>query len=100
MDMQINHFNSDENSLWLYWAVSPFKPDVELEFLPSISQVGVNQWRNGTWTNSTKFLFEDLSPYTTYNMTVYVRQKGKTTVYPPAMYYVVTTAVGKLTGRF
>ncbi|ERL95566.1 sortilin-related receptor [Dendroctonus ponderosae] len=95
MDMQINLFYSDENSLWLSWGVSPFKPEIELEFLPSICQVGVNQWRNVTWTNATEIKFKDLLPYTAYNMTVFVRQKGKTTVFPPAKYFVVTTDAGK-----
>ncbi|KAL1509813.1 hypothetical protein ABEB36_004494 [Hypothenemus hampei] len=87
--------SSDESSLLLYWAISiTDKTPVKLEYLPSISKSGENKWRNESWTEKTEYLFTNLQPYTFYNMTIYVREKSKMIVFPPAKYYIAHTLEG------
>ncbi|XP_066145381.1 sortilin-related receptor-like [Euwallacea fornicatus] len=94
MQMGIGIKDSNENSLLLYWAFAPLKSDVKLEFLPSISKTSEGKWRNESWIDETEFKFKGLQPFTRYNMTVFVREKGKSTVFPPARYYIYTTQEG------
>lgn len=70
-------------------------PGLKFEFLPSIAVVtqhGQHQeWSNGTWTPTFEYTFEKLSPYTEYNLTVYVRIGGQEKVFPPAFYFTAIT---------
>lgn len=95
LQMGIDDRRSNESSLYLYWWISA--PKTELEFLPSISKVGESKWKNDTWmdVSETEHLFTGLNPFTEYNMTVYVRIKGTSNVFPPAKYVVYTTREGK-----
>ncbi|CAG9765567.1 unnamed protein product [Ceutorhynchus assimilis] len=94
MQMGKDMRGSDATTLLLYWAFSPALPDVKLQFLPSISKVGSDKWRNESWTEETEFQFKNLVPFTKYNMTVYVREKDKSIVFPPARYYISYTQEG------
>lgn len=65
------------------------------EYLPSISKAGTNKWTNHTaWIENTEFRFTNLTAFTAYNVTVYVRVRGSTHVDIPFMYINVTTAEG------
>lgn len=82
--------NITSTSLPIYWWI-PISHDTELEFMPSISVINSILWHNKTWTPKLEYRFEDLSPDTAYNITIYVRVKGNETVYPPAKYAIFAT---------
>ncbi|XP_046815781.1 sortilin-related receptor-like isoform X1 [Vespa crabro] len=81
-------------SLFLFWM--PIPNNVSLEFLPSIARIESDaKWTNAsTWIEDTEYLFSGLQPYTRYNLTVYVKLKGQSTVFPPAKYLRVMTGEG------
>ncbi|XP_017764096.1 PREDICTED: sortilin-related receptor-like [Eufriesea mexicana] len=93
--IEVDERSGNATSLFFYWWI-PIPNNITFEFLPSIAYAtpGAN------WTNATKWIedmdcqFNNLKPYTRYNMTVYVRIKGQTTVFPPAKYLIVTTDEG------
>lgn len=67
--------------------------NLTFEFLPSI--YNNVEWKNmSKWTENNDFRFTGLSPFTVYNVTVYVRIKNTTKVFPPYLFYEVATAEG------
>ncbi|KAG7199404.1 hypothetical protein KM043_014034 [Ampulex compressa] len=95
MVMGVDERSVNMTSLFLYWWM-PIPINVTFEFLPSIALAEPTaKWRNvSEWIDDTEYQFNNLEPYTRYNLTVYVRRKGQTTVYPPVKYLVVTTSEG------
>ncbi|CAL7939536.1 unnamed protein product [Xylocopa violacea] len=97
---QVRGIGVDERSInatsfFLYWWM-PMPNNITFEFLPSIAYAtpGAN-WTNASdWMENTDYQFNNLKPYTRYNVTVYVRIKGQTTVFPPAKYFIVRTGEG------
>lgn len=66
------------------------------EYLPSITEANTQNWMNHSqWLQSTQHRFIGLIPFTTYNVTVYVRQKNSKHIDSPYLYINVTTAEGK-----
>lgn len=65
-------------------------------YLPSITKADTDNWANHTeWINGTQHRFAGLTPFTTYNVTVYVRETNTDHVDPPYLYINVTTTEGK-----
>lgn len=93
--MGVDERSVSATSLFLFWWM-PVPSNVTFEFLPSIATVEPP----ANWTNSTKWIdemtyqFNGLKSYTRYNITVYVRVKGQSTVFPPAKYLIITTGKG------
>lgn len=57
------------------------------EYMPSISLANENNWKNHTsWIGDTQFRFENLTSFTMYNVTVYVRPNGTEHVDAPYLY--------------
>lgn len=96
---QVTHIGADERtinetSFLIYWWI-PVPQHVVFEFLPSISLAGTNSWNNQTsWVDGTEHRFLNLRSYTNYNVTVYVRIKGKDTIFIPYLYANATTLEG------
>lgn len=66
---------------------------VSFEYLPSISLAHKDKWTNHTaWIENTEHRFTNLTPFTSYNVTVYAREKMAQAVDPPYMFINVTTA--------
>lgn len=79
----------------ILWKVKPAAPmSVPLEFLPSIALKNGSSWKNESWTKYSYHRFDNLEPYTTYNVTVYVRQPKLGKVYPPAYYLKFVSGKG------
>ena len=91
----VDEKNSDNSSLLIEWEVPiPANVNVSLEFLPSYSSVK-ESWTNATsWTSLNEMRLTNLTSFTQYNITVYVRTKGSETVYPPALYATAYTKLG------
>lgn len=90
MQMGVDERSINQTSLLLYWWITALPGD-KLEFLPAISKVGDNVWNNKTWTGESEYIFNGLQPATLYNITIYVRIKNTTKVFPPAKYFVAYT---------
>lgn len=95
--MSIQDHETTPNSLLLNWIAPTFSSS--LEYLPSISEFRMPETCiNTTWTSKTNYKFTSLKPYTTYNLTVYVREENKPDViYPPAYFILATTSEGGIT---
>lgn len=64
-------------------------------YMPSISFANQDNWNNHSeWIAGTQHRFENLSPYTMYNVTVYVKVNGSDHVDSPYLYINVTTQEG------
>lgn len=84
----------NSSSFLVFWYMQGNESKA-FEYLPSISRAHTNKWTNHTsWIENTEFRFNNLTAYTTYNVTVYVRVKGSTDVAPPYLSINVTTAEG------
>ncbi|KAG8226274.1 hypothetical protein J437_LFUL004831 [Ladona fulva] len=71
--MGVDHRSINSTSLLLYWWI-PIPRDIKFEYLPSIAEGNSNKWLNhSNWIEDPTFRFLDLRPFTSYNMTVYVR---------------------------
>lgn len=82
------HFTTS-NSLAFYWA-SP--RNLSLEYMPSICESRmINTCVNKTWISETNYKFTQLKPFTSYNMTVYVRLKDMPSIIYPSAYYVLSS---------
>ena len=93
--MNIDERATNSSSLSLHWWISQ-PNNVTFEFLPTIALAESNAvWTNASnWIQNTQYQFTDLKPYTRYNMTVYVRIKGTTVVFPPAKTLLAMTDEG------
>lgn len=94
--MGVDERGINSSSLLLYWWI-PIPQNIKFEFMPSIINTNTDdaKWKNHTeWIEHSEFRFNDLEPYTEYNMTVYVRIKGQDKVSPPAKYFTAITGEG------
>ncbi|KAL0117855.1 hypothetical protein PUN28_008920 [Cardiocondyla obscurior] len=93
--MGVDERSINDSSLFLFWWM-PIPSNITFEFLPSISRAQQDaKWTNASeWIEDTEYQFNNLEPYTKYNLTVYVKVKGQSTVFPPAKYLVVMTGEG------
>lgn len=94
LNMGVEELSVTTTTMTLYWWMLQQSADTRLEFLPSYREaISIHSpWHNTTWTTNMNYKFTNLMPFTTYNMTVYVRAKG--VVYPPAKFITATTAEG------
>ena len=92
---------SNSSTLLVEWEIPPPPASVRLQYMLSYSAVGRSaangsiEWINSTWTNKTEFRLANLTAYTMYNVTVYVRanQGDKSLVHPPSIYVTALTAM-------
>lgn len=81
-------------SFLIFWYM-PTGVNQTFLYLPSISISGSNKWTNHTeWIENTEHRFGFLTPFTSYNITVFVKVRGTDYVDPPYLYINVTTAEG------
>ena len=93
--MGLDERSVNASSVFLFWWM-PVPVNVTFEFLPSIAlaEPGAN-WTNASeWIEDMEYQFNNLKPYTRYNLTVHVRLKGQNVVFPPTKYLAVTTGEG------
>lgn len=95
----VNERTLNTTSFLIYWWIA-VPQNLTFEYLPSIFIKGA--WRNNTeWVNQTEYRFNNLEPFTLYNVTVYVKIKGSHHEFVPYLYYEVATAEGgKLSKSF
>ena len=88
--MTVDDKNSNSTSILLDLEI-PAPSDVRLECMPSYSLASKDTFTNTSWTNQTSVNISQLSPFTLYNITVYVRVAGSSVVHPPSLYTIVQT---------
>ncbi|KAL3265395.1 hypothetical protein HHI36_009601 [Cryptolaemus montrouzieri] len=93
LQMGVDEHATKESSILFYWWL-PIPLNIKLDFMTSIAKIGENKWQNQSWTDASEFNFTNLHPFTMYNMTVYVRNKEKGVVFPPAKYFTANTREG------
>ncbi|XP_014239724.1 sortilin-related receptor-like isoform X1 [Cimex lectularius] len=86
----LDEYGRTDTSIRVYWLLNSVS-NVTLLFLPSIKLIPNDNtkpgWKNHTeWINETSFVFNDLIPSHTYNITVYVKSVANDTTYPPSIY--------------
>ncbi|KAL6422754.1 hypothetical protein ACFW04_010753 [Cataglyphis niger] len=93
--MGVDERSINDSTLFLYWWM-PIPSNVTFEFLPSIARaIPGAKWTNASeWIEDTEYQFNNLEACTKYNLTVYVKVKGQSKVFPPAKYLVVRTGEG------
>uniref|UniRef100_T1IZM8 Sortilin-related receptor n=1 Tax=Strigamia maritima TaxID=126957 RepID=T1IZM8_STRMM len=75
--------------LWTKFRV----PNVEFEYQPAIRKANNLTWHNQSWIRSNSFTFENLVPFTLYNVTVFVRARnGSQHVSRPTRYIQLRTS--------
>ena len=98
----IDEKNSNSSSLLVEWEI-PAAGATRFEYLPSYCAVasdgpaaGGKAWTNATaWTELNEMRLSNLTSFTQYNVTVYVRVKSSpAVVYPPALYVSAHTKMG------
>lgn len=88
----VNERTLNTTSFLIYWWIA-VPQNLTFEYLPSILIKGA--WKNNTeWVNQTEYRFNNLEPFTLYNVTVYVRVKDSHQEFVPYLYYEVATAEG------
>lgn len=74
-----------------YWAKAPSDIQPQLEYLPSIGIASTDAWQNHSeWIKEKTQQFNNLKPFTSYNVTVYVRKGEEDSTYPIAFKNVST----------
>lgn len=91
--MFVDENTINSTSILLYWWI-PVPKNVTFQYLPSYAQADTNNWHNLTWIEDSEFRFVGLKPYTTYNMTVYVKVKNTDQVTAPDKYVIAATGEG------
>jgi len=91
--MFIDEHETTSNSLTLYWAAPR---NSSLEYLPSICESRMPETCvNKTWTDEKTYKYTSLKSFTSYNMTVYVRQSEiRNIIHPPVFFLLASTAEG------
>jgi hypothetical protein len=93
----VDERNSNSTALRLYWWI-PIPTGIKFQYLPSYAEVSSQHpqhWHNHTeWVDTIQTQIDGLRPYTSYNLTVYVKLKNHPRVFPPAQYITATTAEG------
>jgi hypothetical protein len=94
----VNERTLNSTSFLIYWWIA-VPQNLTFEYLPSIYLKG--SWKNNSeWIEQTEYRFNNLEPFTLYNVTVYVRVKGAKREFVPYLYYEVATAEGgKIDGK-
>ncbi|XP_034941871.1 sortilin-related receptor-like [Chelonus insularis] len=95
MVLGVDERSTNATSLFLFWWM-PIPTNITFEFLPSISKAEPGaKWTNATsWIEDNEYQFNKLEPFTLYNLTVYVRVKGRSVDFPPVKYWSVKTGEG------
>ncbi|XP_024940142.1 sortilin-related receptor isoform X2 [Cephus cinctus] len=95
LHMGVDAGSINATSLYFFWWM-PMPTNINFQFLPSIARVESDaKWKNASdWIDDSEYQFNDLQPYTHYNLTVYVKLKGQDIVVPPAQYLNVMTGEG------
>lgn len=93
VSLGVNERMLNATSFLIFWWI-PVPQNLIFEYLPSIFTSN-GEWKNvSQWINQTEYRFTGLDPFTLYNVTVYVRIKGRVKEFVPYLYYEVATAEG------
>lgn len=88
----VNERTLNTTSFLIYWWIA-VPQNMTFEYLPSIYIK--DSWKNNTdWIETTEYRFNNLEPFTPYNVTIYVRVKNTKREFVPYLYYEVATAEG------
>ena len=91
----IDEKNSNSSSLLIEWEMPPAPVGVKIEYMPSYLIIGRPGWHNTTWTDQSEMRLGNLTAFTLYNLTVWVRTGGADRpAYPPSLYVSAQTKMG------